>query len=289
MSKDHTIGSESILWENYLSNSNKLGNGGTGGGEGKTAVAIDGTREGRLQRIKKSRASVGENEKTGNGDRKVKPRGIDNSNHDFHKWTERERRKKMKSMFNNLHELLPQLAPKADESTILIEAVKYIRNLKETLEELQEQKEKKIQQNHAYNSIEAVVADQGSSSDLFNMKSNFDNLNINPMSSLSVSAHSPVSFQTWTSPHVILSICGNQAYINICSSPKKPGLFTTICYVLEKYMITVVAAQISSDSNRNMYMIHTHVDASDQFFDGFPVEEIFKQAVREIMSFVIFP
>lgn len=34
------------------------------------------------------------------------------SEHEIHIWTERERRKKMRNMFANLHSLLPQLPPK---------------------------------------------------------------------------------------------------------------------------------------------------------------------------------
>ncbi|GFY89566.1 basic helix-loop-helix (bHLH) DNA-binding superfamily protein [Actinidia rufa] len=34
------------------------------------------------------------------------------SDHEIHIWTERERRKKMRNMFSNLHALLPQLPPK---------------------------------------------------------------------------------------------------------------------------------------------------------------------------------
>ena len=34
------------------------------------------------------------------------------SDHDMHIWTERERRKKMRNMFSNLHALIPHLPPK---------------------------------------------------------------------------------------------------------------------------------------------------------------------------------
>ena len=36
----------------------------------------------------------------------------ESSDHDLHIWTERERRKKMRNMFHQLHALLPQLPPK---------------------------------------------------------------------------------------------------------------------------------------------------------------------------------
>ncbi|GMN37652.1 hypothetical protein TIFTF001_006996 [Ficus carica] len=236
------------------------------------------------------------------------------SDHEIHIWTERERRKKMRNMFANLHALLPRLPPKADKSTIVDEAVNCIRNLQQTLQKLQKQKMEKLQgdattsfntcepskmnqQKVACNddTREAFLADHqgGSSNDLVTI--NGSSSNINPSNNLvipaAVSHPAPVMFQTWTSSNVVLNICGEQAHISICS-PKKPGLLTAICYVLEKYKITVVSAQISSDANRSMYMIHAHhasnTGASDQFLEAFknPVEEAFKQAVGEIMIWV---
>lgn len=38
----------------------------------------------------------------------------ESSDHDIHIWTERERRKKMRNMFSNLHALLPHLPPKVN-------------------------------------------------------------------------------------------------------------------------------------------------------------------------------
>lgn len=115
----------------------------------------------------------------------------------------------------------------------------------------------------AYNvdTREAFLADHqgGSSNDLVTI--NGSSSNINPSNNLvipaAVSHPAPVMFQTWTSSNVVLNICGEQAHISICS-PKKPGLLLAICYVLEKYKITLVSAQISSDANRSMYMIHAH-------------------------------
>ena len=65
-------------------------------------------------------------------------------------------------------------------------------------------------------------------------------------------------FLTWSSPNVILNVCGEDAHISVCC-PKKSGLFTIICYVLEKHKIDIVSAQISSDQFRSMFMIQAHV------------------------------
>ncbi|XP_034681932.1 transcription factor bHLH95-like [Vitis riparia] len=211
------------------------------------------------------------------------------SDHEIHIWTERERRKKMRNMFSSLHALLPQLPPKADKSTIVDEAVNYIKTLQHTLQKLQKQKLERLQgattvnyepsiitsQKLAFDTREAFLADQGSSSNLAITPSNSSN-------SLSV-ARVPAVFQTWTSPNVTLNVCGNEAQISVCSL-KKPGLLTTICYVLEKHKLEVISAHVSSDYNRSMYMIQTNANgALDQFPVGFPMEEIYKQAAGEIM------
>ncbi|KAK8624944.1 hypothetical protein V6N13_089828 [Hibiscus sabdariffa] len=218
------------------------------------------------------------------------------SDHEMQIWTERERRKKMRNMFFALHDLLPQLPPKADKSTIVDEAVTYIKTLERTLQKLQKQKLERLQacidlgchhekppmatttaQNRqnalGSSSREAFMADRVTCNDATDKFSN----------SLSVS-QSALQFQTWTSPNVVLNLCGKEAQISVCS-PKKPGLFTTVCYILEKHKVEVVSSHVSSDSNRCMFMIQARVastaDSSHQLAD-----EIFKQAAAEIMCWV---
>ncbi|CAL5032115.1 unnamed protein product [Urochloa decumbens] len=62
----------------------------------------------------------------------------------MHIWTEKERRKKMKTMFGSLHALLPQLPEKADKSTIVGEAVSYIKTLEGTVRSLETLKQERI-------------------------------------------------------------------------------------------------------------------------------------------------
>ncbi|XP_073037317.1 transcription factor bHLH95-like [Primulina eburnea] len=196
---------------------------------------------------------------------------------ELHIWTERERRKKMRNMFGNLHALLPHLPPKPDKSTIVDEAVNYIKNMQQTLEKLEKQKlerlhgSKTTQKKPAVRSREAFLADQPSTK------------MINPRN-LSMFSGPPV-FKTWTSPNVTLNICGGDAQISVCGQ-RKPGLLTVICYVMEKYRLEVVSAQVSADGNRCMYTFHTRVSVNGihgQFQDAFPVEEIYKQAAAEII------
>ncbi|KAF9602808.1 hypothetical protein IFM89_031577 [Coptis chinensis] len=160
------------------------------------------------------------------------------SDHEIHIWTERERRKKMRNMFSNLHALLPQLPPKKGSARAA--AIDYDPSLMVTPNLL------------TYNSSrEAYLAEQ-----------------------------------TWSSPNVVLNVCGEDAQISVCA-PKKSGLFTTIVCVLEKHKIDVVTAQISSDLYKNMYTIHAHATSvSDQFQQALPVEETFKLAVGEMMFWI---
>ncbi|KAI3497351.1 hypothetical protein L1887_39903 [Cichorium endivia] len=215
---------------------------------------------------------------------------LESSEHDLHIWTERERRKKMRNMFHQLHALLPQLSPKADKSTIVDEAVNHIKTLQETLEKLQTKKASRVHglsnnttiasviqpQGLILDTRESFLADQASPSNLFGM--------ISPPSSSSFSfpIRSPTIFQTWTSSNVTLNVCGLDAHFSICSTPK-PGLLTTICFVLEKHKLEIVSAHISSDQIKILFMIHAHANARDQFVESFPYDEVYKQAAAEIM------
>ncbi|TYJ44210.1 hypothetical protein E1A91_A03G207200v1, partial [Gossypium mustelinum] len=202
---------------------------------------------------------------------KKKKKGSESDDeHDMHIWTERERRKKMRNMFSNLHALLPHLPPKADKSTIVDEAVNYIKTLQQTLQNLEKKKlERSIQgainvgyhpslamntqnQTLEYSSREAFLADQVSSSstDLAN-----NNNATKISSSFSMSTQSrPVTFETWTSSNLVLNVCGNEAQKTVCS-PKKPGLLATIYYILKKHKMEVVSAQVSSFCKHSMFMI----------------------------------
>ncbi|XP_068651523.1 transcription factor bHLH95-like [Aristolochia californica] len=213
-------------------------------------------------------------------------KGSTESDHEMHIWTERERRKKMRNMFSSLHALLPQLPAKADKSTIVDEAVNYIKTLQHSLQKLQKQRLEMIQgatmdfepamvipQTAPYESRESYLADKGSSK-------NWAMVNSAPAVSI---PRLPHCFQTWSSPNVILSVTGDDAHISVCAS-RKPGLLVTIFYILEKHRLQVITAHISSDYFRCMYMIHARANGvSDHLLEAASVEEIFKLAVGEII------
>ncbi|KAL6514594.1 hypothetical protein OROGR_020173 [Orobanche gracilis] len=240
------------------------------------------------------KGSGGEN---GGGGGEGKDCGGGGGEHEQHIWIERERRKKMRDMFTNLHSLIPHLPPKADKATIVDEAIQYIQKLEQTLESLEKQKTQMLQGKTSvtttcdviptithnkkqlpFQSREAFLAEQVS----VGKPPQVALANPNPLFS-----GVPAISKTWTSPNVTLNVCGEDAHINICC-PKKPGLLTGVCFVLEKYRIEVVSAQISADRDRCMCMIHVRATGPVVQFQGslFLVEEIFKQAAMEIMVWV---
>ncbi|KAK9005554.1 hypothetical protein V6N11_042982 [Hibiscus sabdariffa] len=213
--------------------------------------------------------------------------GGDQSEHELHIWTERERRKKMRNMFSSLHALLPQLSVKADKSTIVDEAVTYIKSLQQTLQTLEKQKLEKLKssttvdqssmstlQVQALESREAFLTGNQGPTNKFPMAMDMPQTFPPPIS--------PASFQTWFSSNVVISMCGDNAQINICS-PRKPGTLSTILYILEKHRLEVLSAHISSDQFRSMYMIHVHAGGvSEQFPGAVSIEETFKLAAGEM-------
>ncbi|XP_011624414.1 transcription factor bHLH95 [Amborella trichopoda] len=206
------------------------------------------------------------------------------SDHEIHIWTERERRKKMRTMFSNLHSLLPQLPAKADKSTIVDEAVNYIKSLQKSLQALQKQKTEKgraVGSNECelgaprFESRESFLADQGSSRSCVG--------SVIQQPPVAFSPFSPSScFQTWSSPNVVVSVCGVDAHIGVCSA-RKSGLLAAMFCILEKHRLEVVSAQVSADRCRAMYMIHARANGTDCFTEAVTVEDIYKLAVGEMI------
>lgn len=100
--EDHE--NDAFLWENQswvnLSNDTSDNSG------GEKAVSLPEVREEKEK--KRGRGAS----KKGKGEKGEKKEGEETPDHEIHIWTERERRKKMRNMFSNLHSLLPQLPPK---------------------------------------------------------------------------------------------------------------------------------------------------------------------------------
>ncbi|KAL2939400.1 Transcription factor bHLH95 [Bienertia sinuspersici] len=310
---------DAFLWENQTWAN--LSNGISNISDGDKAVPeVEPKEEEEEKKRVRGATTTDKGKKVINGENKEGEETI--QEHEIHIWTERERRKKMRNMFSNLHSLLPQLPPKADKSTIVDEAVTYIKTLESTLQRLQKHKLDMLQGVGPSNPLpyepsvaatsklamlatrESFMADQvslmnnnnnnntnNSSNSNSNSNSNNNNAvnnNARPGTIISASAsHLPMVFRTWTSSNVVLNICGNDAQFSIYA-PKKQTLFTAICYVFDKYKLEATSAHITSDADRCVYMIQARAanGATDHFPGNINVDELFKQAAGEIMLWV---
>ncbi|XP_028781133.1 transcription factor bHLH95-like [Neltuma alba] len=189
----------------------------------------------------------------------------------------RDRRKKIKTLFDSLQAMLPHVPKKADKVTVVDETLNYIRNLEETLKDLETKKKERLQSSVGSNvgnpsgtSREAFIAEQVASSSPTPSPPSPHNNN-------------SVGFQTWTSPNVVVNICGQDAQFSVCSY-KNRCLFSSICCVLEKYKIEVLSSHISCDNSRRFYMFQAQVNRdSVQLPGAFSAEETFKQVAEEII------
>ncbi|KAF7840843.1 Transcription factor bHLH95 [Senna tora] len=253
--------------------------GGGGGGDNTTTTT-------RRSRGKRSMSSASGNEEAGNKKMKFvnKEGGDDDDVHEIHILTERERRKKMKNYFTELHALVPHLPSKVDKATILEEAVKYIKNKESELQKLEKRKEERLQlqqiqsasttlesptsqwlqypYDHNNNNINgnnfvtAANTENAINNIIGTSSNNNNNNNVNYNNSLAV------GFHTWSYPNVVVNTFGEMAQFCVLY-PKNLRLYTTIAYVLDKYKI-----EINGGTN--------------QFSNGYSVGEIFKQAAEEI-------
>ena len=148
-----------------------------------------------------------------------------------------------------------------DKSTIVNEAVNYIKTLEHTLETLQKQRIEKLQNGMIVEyEVPLLITSQ---TEELKLKEEFlankeSSKNFLMSTKTCQSCLIPPCFQTWSSPNVVLNLCGDDAQISVCS-PRKPGLLATIFKILEKHKLNVVSAHISSDNCRSLYMIHAHV------------------------------
>ncbi|KAK7836690.1 transcription factor bhlh95, partial [Quercus suber] len=120
-----------------------------------------------------------------------------------------------------------QSCVQVDKSTIVNEAVNYIKTLEHTLQTLQKQRIEKLQnapflitsQAEELKLKEEFLANKESSKNFFVSTKTCQSCLI------------PPCFQTWSSPNVVLNLCGDDAQISVCS-PRKPGLLATIFKIL---------------------------------------------------------
>ncbi|CAI8618442.1 unnamed protein product [Vicia faba] len=281
-----------LMWKNQswgdVTNSQNLGESNTQKLSTKSINQKCGINEGEvLVNKKRSRGGVVIRTENNITNEKEKDGKYRNSNKELHILNERDRRKKMKNLFANLHALLPELPSKADKSSIVDAAVEKIINLKQVFEQLENKKQEKLKSvskfgtessfmrnSHLqpFESREAIAADQISLS-----------YNNNFPTSIMEPPPQKVAFNTWSFPNVVLNVCGDVAQFCICAT-KKSCFLTTISFILEKYRIDVVSAHIMFNENGRFYMIH--IQAKQGSLDISSMEKIYNQAAREIMAWI---
>ncbi|CAL5016994.1 unnamed protein product [Urochloa decumbens] len=133
--------------DNSYAKEGKNGVAGEEGGEATVAAIAGSGGAAPSNTVKDAPAAVVANRGRGRGRGRGKGKGKSVATAEekaMHIWTEKERRKKMKTMFGSLHALLPQLPEKADKSTIVGEAVTYIKSLEGTVKSLETLKQERI-------------------------------------------------------------------------------------------------------------------------------------------------
>lgn len=139
--------------------------------------------------------------------------------------------------------------------TIVVEeTISYIKSLKQTLEKRESQKLERLHSQSTNNNVASLIPPQNHT-----VESLLDIVSC-PKSGLFSFPWCSQVFQTWTSSNVSLNVCGQDALIGICSC-KKPDFLTTICFVLEKYKMDTISAQVYSDQSKLMVMIHARVSS----------------------------
>ncbi|KAL6634529.1 hypothetical protein ACP70R_027200 [Stipagrostis hirtigluma subsp. patula] len=221
--------------------------------------------------------------------------------------TERERRKRMKTMFSNLHALLPHVPERSDKATVVGEAIGYIRALEDTVAKLEKRKRELALARQAAAAAKAAGAGVGSSSSAVEPHAAqaaamcawppqplpLPQQQQQSAASASTAAAPPPSaattgsagFQSWSGPNVVVSVSNNDAYISVCA-PRRPGVLTLVLSVLEKYQIGVVTTQVASDGARSMFTIHGRVNpgaGNQPGEDPMTSDDIYKLAVSEVM------
>lgn len=146
-----------------------------------------------------------------------------------------------------------------DHCTVVDEAVRYIKSLEHTLQTAQNQRLHKLRGS----TCSSMTSKTEASTDVGVTRREAHFQEEDRPSKKLAAVRNTLNFQqascfkTWFSPNVVMNMCGDEAHISVCS-PRRPGLLSTVFYILEKHKLDVISAHISSDQHRCMYMIHAH-------------------------------
>ncbi|BFI33916.1 hypothetical protein AXG93_1587s1140 [Marchantia polymorpha subsp. ruderalis] len=233
---------------------------GGGGGGGAGGNGGSGADQQKLS-VEKGSVSV-TNDQTVSPGRDSKKSANTVSDHEIHIWTERERRKKMNGMFSTLHSLLPHLNSKADKSTIVDEAINYIQTLEGTMKGLMKRKGEMSNASSTMmpTSLALLQASQHGMAETDSVCKVSPTISfggeIKPSGSGSSTPTSEAQFRTQLSKNVVLNMCGNDAFITICSPRGRLGLLCRVLFVIESHNLHVLNAHICTTNDTIMYMVH---------------------------------
>ncbi|KAL5215282.1 hypothetical protein ABZP36_004434 [Zizania latifolia] len=287
--------------------------------EGEGGGAGDGSNNGTCSESKSKSSSDGEGDDElrdvvaaatggGSGDVKVKDAAVV---HALHVWTERERRKKMKTMFHRLQTLLPRLPEKSDKVTIVDEAISYIKALQGAIQRLERLKmERALEQQLAAAAANAgegstpapppagaamttppplpVITREATLADLVHGWNNAaQDAAAGGSQQLAASgarapAVMPPPLQTWSGRNMTVSITGNDAFLTL-SLPRRQDLVTTVLSVLEKHHIDVVTATVMTEQDCCLFSLHVQLDPAGCSSETLTSEDKYKLAVSELM------
>ncbi|KAK1617359.1 hypothetical protein QYE76_022876 [Lolium multiflorum] len=152
---------------------------------------------------------------------------------ELHITTERERRKRMSKMFNELRSLLPTLPDKVDKSSIVMETIHYIKSLEGTLMEVEKRKQ---EMQLARGKVGATTNNGISSSAMAITPTTLVAQAPAPPITVGTVAPAPVGIQMWLGHNVVLCLSGNDAWINVCVA-RRLGMLTMVMTMLEKHNI----------------------------------------------------
>ncbi|RLM78279.1 transcription factor bHLH95-like [Panicum miliaceum] len=204
--------------------------------------------------------------------------------------TERERRKRMKDLFSNLHALMPHVPEKVDKATLVGETIHFIRALEQTKAQLERRKQEQAlaRQAAAEAVVSALLSAPQTAQGMAAMSNGWGPAvphHQQPLAAAAAppslaAATGPAGFQTWSAPNVALSVSNEKAIINVCL-PRQPRMLTLVMSVLSKHAIDVITAHVAADGPRSLITIYTRVNVAGG--EGPSAEDIYKLAVSEIM------
>ena len=188
----------------------------------------------------------------------------------------------------------------ADKSTIVGEAVTYIKSLEGTVQRLEKMKQERMLAQQAavgagsssgaasssappppaqavaatresvladmvqrWNAQEALVAElkAAATAVVYGAGTASDGAAPAPAPALPPVPPRAPPLQTWSARNIVVCVAGDSAFINLCT-PRHPGMLTRLFYVLERHQIHGVAATVSSSPTEKMFFIQARVSRS---------------------------